>query len=115
MFLIDGGYSKIGESIIAYLKKKYENPVIYMMINTHPDKDHLSGLKTILENKKIEVEEIIMNRPWKDGGLKPEHFKDKRITPNILIDRIKDSFSLADEIEQLASKRGFKTKSADSR
>ena len=45
------------------------------------------------ENKKIEVEEIIMNRPWKDGGLKPEHFKDKRITPNSLADRIKESFS----------------------
>ena len=113
VFLIDGGYNKTGGSIIAYLKKKYENPVICMMINTHPDKDHLSGLKTILEDKKIEVEEIIMNRPWKDGGLKPEHFKDKRITPNSLADRIKESFSLADEIEQLASNRGIKIKSAD--
>ena len=112
IFLIDGGYNETGKLIIDHLKRQNRNPSICMMINTHPDLDHTSGLKAILEDEDIEVEEIFMNRPWKDGGLKPEHFKDKKITLNSLGDRIKNSFSLADEIEQLANRRSVKIKSA---
>ena len=105
VFLIDGGYEETGRAITEFLKRKYQKPIIYMMINTHPDLDHLSGLKAILEDRDITVEKIVMNRPWKDGKLKPEHFKDKRITPNSLAERIKNSFFMADEIENIAKCR----------
>lgn len=108
VFLIDGGYKETGKRIAEFLKKRYSEPAICMMINTHPDLDHLSGLKAILEDKDIKVEEIIMNRPWRDGGLKPEHFEDKRITPNSLTERLRDSFSMADEIEKMAKSRKIK-------
>lgn len=108
VFLIDGGYKETGKTIADFLKKRYVKQTICMMINTHPDLDHLSGLKTILEDEDVKIKEIIMNRPWRDGGLKPKHFKDKRITPNSLAERLRDSFSMADDIEYLAEHRKIK-------
>lgn len=50
IILIDGGYKETGEKIRQYIIDEYDNPVIHLMVNTHPDIDHISGLKTILEN-----------------------------------------------------------------
>ena len=75
------------------------------MVNTHPDIDHVSGLKNVLENKNIEVKKIVMNRPWKDAGLTPGHFTDGRITPNSLAERLRDAFAMADGIELIAKER----------
>lgn len=105
VILIDGGYKETGEKICRYIKGMYDNPVIHLMVNTHPDIDHISGLKTILENDEFEVKRIVMNRPWKDAGLKPEHFKDGRITKNSLAERLRDEFTMADDIEGIAKEK----------
>lgn len=105
VLLVDGGYNETGEKICHYIKTKYDDPVIHLMINTHPDLDHTSGLKTVLDNDDIKVKKIVMNRPWKDAGLKPEHFKDGRMTENSLAKRLKDEFAMADDIEGIAKKK----------
>ena len=109
--IIDGGYSQDGKRIIDYLLKRYGKKgkvVVDVVINTHPDLDHISGLKAILENDQVKVENLVFNRPWRDAGLKKEWFTDGRITKDSLINRIKDSFSLADELESIAIKKGIK-------
>lgn len=109
--IIDGGYSQDGQRIIDYLVKRYGKKgkaVIDVVINTHPDLDHISGLKTILESDQVKVENLVFNRPWRDAGLKKEWFTDGRITKDSLINRIKDSFSMADELECIAIKKGIK-------
>lgn len=107
VILIDGGYKDTGEKICQHMIAEYNDPVIHLMVNTHPDIDHTSGLKTILENDKIEVKRIVMNRPWKDAGLKPEHFKDGRITQNSLAERLRDEFAMADDIEGIAKRKNI--------
>lgn len=108
--IIDGGYSQDGQRIIDYLVTKYGKEgkvVVDVVINTHPDLDHISGLKTILESDQVKVENLVFNRPWRDAGLKKEWFTDGRITKDSLINRIKDSFSLADDLEAIATKKGI--------
>ena len=105
VILVDGGYKDTGEIISRHIIAEYDAPVIHLMINTHPDLDHTSGLKAILENDDIEVKNIVMNRPWKDAGLKPEHFKDGRMTENSLAKRLRDEFTIADDIEDIAQKK----------
>ena len=105
VILIDGGYKDAGEKICQHMIAEYNDPVIHLMVNTHPDIDHISGLKSILENDDIEVKKIVMNRPWKDAGLKPEHFKDGRITENSLAARLRDAFAMADDIENIANEK----------
>ena len=103
VILIDGGYEDTGEKICQHIKTKYDTPIIHLMVNTHPDIDHTSGLKAILENDDIEVKKIVMNRPWKDAGLDPKHFEDGRITENSLAARLKKAFAMADKIENIAN------------
>lgn len=109
--LIDGGYKETGESICAYLKKNYEEPRICMMINTHPDKDHISGFMAILEDDDITVESIYMNRPWKDSHFSTEFFNDRRITEHSLMGRIRAAFLIADKIEELAKSKDIEISS----
>lgn len=110
--IIDGGYSKTGEEIVSYLKEKYGNTdrkvKIDMIFNTHPDLDHISGLKKILESDDFQVKLLVFNRPWRDAGLKKTDFDDKRITTSSLAQRIKDEFSIADDLEDIANKKNIK-------
>lgn len=107
--IIDGGYSEDGQNMVDYLVKRYgdDNKVVVdVVFNTHPDLDHISGLKTILESDKLEVANLVFNRPWRDAGLKKEWFTDGRITQDSLINRIRDTFSIADDLESIAFKKG---------
>lgn len=81
--IIDGGYSEDGQRIVDYLVERYgedKKVIVDVVFNTHPDLDHISGLKTILESDKLEVANLVFNRPWRDAGLKKEWFADGRIT-----------------------------------
>ena len=110
--IIDGGYKENGEAIIGYLVDKYgsNGKVVKVdyVINTHPDLDHISGLKPILESDKLSICYLIFNRPWRDAGLNKGWFTDGRITKDSLANRIRDSFSIADDLEEIALKRKIK-------
>lgn len=108
--IIDGGYSEDGQRMVDYLVERYgedDKVVVDVVFNTHPDLDHISGLKTILESDKLEVANLVFNRPWRDAGLKKEWFTDGRITQDSLINRIRDTFSMADDLESIALKKGI--------
>lgn len=115
--IIDGGYADDGQRIVDYLVNKYSNGgknkvKVDYVFNTHPDLDHISGLKTVLESDKLKIGYLLYNRPWKDAGLKKEWFSDGRITKDSLVNRIKDSFGAADDLESLANKNGIKIHAA---
>ena len=107
LILIDGGYQKTGEAIIKYIKTHYDNHVIDYVFNTHPDRDHISGLIEVLSSDEIKVNHLVYNRPWVDASLKKEYFEDKRITSNSLLARIKKEFDLATQLEEIAEKKGI--------
>lgn len=104
--LIDGGYKETGDGIVKYIKQQCTTRHIDAVFNTHPDRDHISGLVTVLEDDDITVGFIVMNRPWRDSHFTKEMFNDQRITDNSLIKRLKDAFSLADEVEEIAESKG---------
>ena len=105
LVLIDGGYKETGESIVKHLKMVYSTPVIDIIFNTHPDRDHISGLLPVVNDTSITINYLAFNRPWKDAGFTNDFFRDKRITPYSLMERIRDSFQYADELEESAKKR----------
>lgn len=109
LILIDGGYQETGKHIIEYVKRKYPDNLRFDFIfNTHPDLDHISGIKVIVENQDINIGHLVMNRPWKDAGFTRQDFEDNRITNNSLLNRIKEEFSLVDDLETIAEKRKIK-------
>lgn len=104
VIVIDGGYTDDGQAILDYLTQLGIGR-IDLVVNTHPDEDHILGLITIFSDENIEIGELLMNRPWLDANLKVSYFKDGRITENSLNNRITDKFKKAYELEQLAIKK----------
>lgn len=60
--LVDGGTSDCGERIIQYLKQREISRLEYV-VNTHPDEDHVGGLKYVLESFPVEKFLISEIRP----------------------------------------------------
>ena len=111
LILIDGGYQETGKHIVKYVKRKYPNNLKFDFIfNTHPDLDHISGIKVILEDEDIEVGSLVMNRPWKDAGFTRQSFEDGRITLNSLLNRVKEAFGMANDLETIAKERSVEIK-----
>lgn len=101
--VIDGGYKGTAEAIKAQLQKyynckNYEGKLqIDLMILSHPDIDHVSGLVEIAKDPDIQIKKIMMHRPWEELSI--SWFKDGRITNNSLRQRLKDAFSKAYELD----------------
>lgn len=104
VILIDGGYKDTGNKVIEYMKSLGID-TINLMVNTHPDLDHISGLITIMESPDIKVDKLLYNRPWRDHNIHSNLFKDNRITENSLNKRLIESFKKAYELEQTALKK----------
>lgn len=104
LYVIDGGYQATGEQIVKFIKEVCKSKSVDLIINTHPDRDHISGIIKIIESDLI-VGGIVINRPWKDSGFTTDYFKDKRITENSLISRIKEEFDYANTVEELAKSK----------
>ncbi len=61
--VIDGGYQKDGKKIVdEYIHGYYNTDYIDLVISTHPDTDHISGLFEVLEN--VSVGKLWMHKPW---------------------------------------------------
>lgn len=102
--VIDGGYKSDGNKIIDFVQNVYKSNVIDLVILTHPDKDHVSGLITLFECEDIIIKQLVMHRPWNNDKINVDYFVDRRITDNSLNQRLKRAFSLAYQLEQLANK-----------
>lgn len=60
--IIDGGYIATGQNLVDLVEERYNTTHVDLVINTHPDKDHINGLKTVLE--ECTVTELMMHLPW---------------------------------------------------
>lgn len=101
VIVVDGGYNETGEKIIAYLKK-LNISVIDLVINTHPDIDHISGLIRLFEEQSLTIKKLIMNRPWRDSNITADYFADSRITDKSINQRMTEAFKKAYLLEQKA-------------
>lgn len=104
VILIDGGYQATGQKIIDYMRS-LDLDTINLMVNTHPDLDHISGLITIMDSSEIKVEKLLYNRPWRDHNITADLFADGRITDKSLNKRLTESFKKAYELEQSAKRK----------
>lgn len=69
LILVDAGNYQDGETILAHIRRYYENPVINLAIVTHPDDDHFGGFVKMLEmlsagdEDAISIERFWLNNP----------------------------------------------------
>ena len=110
IYVIDGGTQASGKALVQHIRKYYGAKRVDYLISTHPDMDHISGLKVVLE--ELEVGELWMHKPWDYASEIIDHIQDEdgRVTLDSLIKRIKESARLATEVEEMAKKKQQKKK-----
>lgn len=59
--VIDGGYNDTGKAIIDHLDQYYATNRIDLVVSTHPDADHINGLRTVVD--ELDVDELWMHLP----------------------------------------------------
>lgn len=64
--VIDGGFTDIGDDLVAHIMRFYHTNIVDLMISTHPDADHLNGLATVVE--QLQVRELMIHQPWLHPG-----------------------------------------------
>jgi beta-lactamase superfamily II metal-dependent hydrolase len=103
--IVDGGYLACGQMLLDTIAAHYGNPgYIDRVILTHPDGDHASGLRYVLENAS--VGELWMLRPWNYADELIERFP----TYNS-VDRLKSllrkKYSYVADLETIAEEKGI--------
>lgn len=99
--VIDGGTLESGQKIVDHINKQYQTNKVDYIISTHPDSDHSSGLRIVLE--KMEVSYLFMHLPWEHESQIEEFFKnDQNIS-----ERIQKSMEGIRDLEEIAFEKNI--------
>lgn len=99
--IIDGGSQSSGEALVRHVWDHYGSETVDLVLNTHPDIDHVSGLHAVLEH--LRVGQLAMHRPWMHAAQVRWTFRDGRLTDAGLSDNLRRSVEAAYSLEQAAS------------
>lgn len=106
IIVIDGGFKETGEKMVAHIREYYRNPEhIDLVVSTHPDNDHISGLAVILDN--FSVGQLLMHLPWEEHSGLASKFNDGRVTDNSISERLKRSLDAASDLHEKAVSKGI--------
>jgi beta-lactamase superfamily II metal-dependent hydrolase len=101
VIVIDGGTEDSGNALVEHLKTEYgKNTVVDHAISTHPDIDHASGLRKVLE--QFPVNNLWIHPLWHHASEILPLFDDKRCTVDGLARRIKSEYPIVSELIDLA-------------
>lgn len=104
----DGGFKIHGEAMVSILKKYYfaseSDPTIDIVICSHSDDDHATGLAELFNHFK--VTNLIMNRPWKFSDELFPLVDDGRKTKNSVENELKEKYASIATLEKIAADAG---------
>lgn len=103
--VVDGGFQYSGEEVVKHIKTYYNDPsFIDCVVATHPDGDHLGGLRTILE--EFDVGQLWMLRAWEYADELIDRFTRFTSVDN-LRKRLREIYPNVVALEEIAQKRGI--------
>lgn len=110
----DGGFDEHGEEMIKHMNRYYfgdpdnkrrsVDKKIDFVVVSHPDQDHATGVKLILEN--FEVGKLVMNRPWLYASELYDKVKDGRATEESLEKSLREKYETIAQLEEIAMRKG---------
>jgi len=103
VFIIDGGNSDSGDALVKHVTDVYKTDKVDRVILTHPDADHASGLRNVIE--ELKVGKIWMHCPWNHWTDVKDSIVDGRVTKKSFTDTLREAYQFAHDIEQLAKKK----------
>jgi beta-lactamase superfamily II metal-dependent hydrolase len=98
--VIDAGFQATGERMVKHILQHYNTNRVNLMISTHPDGDHLNGLRPVIE--QLQVDELMIHQPRQHAGRRVSEFRNLESIDNLILaararnTRISDPFTGAD-------------------
>ena len=105
VMVIDGGTKESGQKLVDHIREYYTTSSVDLVVNSHPDADHSSGLSVVLE--QLKVGKLWMHRPWMHSSRILSMFRDGRITTGGLSKKLRASLEDARELERVAQSQGI--------
>lgn len=102
---IDGGTVESGKALVEHVKKHYGTDRVDLAILSHPDTDHASGMREVVENLKGGV--VAMHLPWNHSADVKALLDDNRVTAGSLKEKAKKNLTAAREVETIARQKGW--------
>jgi len=105
VIVVDGGSKVSGQALVNHLNAHYATDGhIDLVIMTHPDGDHASGLTVILN--QMTVGHLAMHLPWEYGDILADNVTDGRLTPQSISKSIADDLDHAKAVYDIAISKG---------
>ncbi len=101
--VIDGGFKEDGNKLVDHIVDWYGTNSVDLVISTHPDNDHVSGLRPVLE--QLDVATLWMHRPWSRARVIRD-LVEGRLTAKSISRRLQASLNTATELEDIARENG---------
>lgn len=102
VMVIDGGYTVAGTALVNHIRTHFGTSTVAMVVSTHPDQDHICGLKVVLE--ELDVRQLLMHQPQKhpEALRKAEQMTAKSAAFG---EALQKSLEGASELEQIANRK----------
>lgn len=102
--VVDGGYEQTGHDLCDHIQRYYGTRQVDFVISTHPDNDHMSGLRVVLQ--RMRVQQLWMHVPWAHTQQILPLFRSRRwLAPN-LENELTRQYPYIAELLQLATQQG---------
>lgn len=102
--IVDGGYEDTGREICDHIRQWYsQTPVIDFVVSSHPDNDHMSGLRVVME--QLPVRELWMHVPWLHAARIQHLFRSRRWTTQGLEGEFRRQYNYVADLVDLAQKQ----------
>ena len=103
--IIDGGFLETGKNLVEHVANYYDpNGYVDLIVSTHPDEDHCSGLRVVLDS--FEVGQLWMHQPWSHStDLVREGVSVKRLS-RALSESAQRSLAASSDLQELANASG---------
>jgi beta-lactamase superfamily II metal-dependent hydrolase len=105
VMVVDGGNKDSGAALVSHIQGYYGTSDVDLVVNTHADADHASGLSVVLE--ELTVKKLWMHLPWNRLEHVHELVQDGRITHDSLEARIEEALEAAHALEEIAGEKGI--------
>ncbi|WP_406391342.1 hypothetical protein OG806_08190 [Streptomyces sp. NBC_00882] len=104
VIVIDGGYLDDGEALVEHIRKHYNTGIVDLVVSTHPDRDHISGLRVVLE--QLTVKKLLMHKPWSHSNGMAQAKMILSLNARALRTELRDSLQGATDLEEVAKAQG---------
>jgi beta-lactamase superfamily II metal-dependent hydrolase len=103
--VIDGGFVDDGDKVVDHIQTFYKSASVDLVVSTHPDNDHVGGLKTVIDN--LEVGELWMHLPANHSAALAEG-KAVAYSNHAFSETLTKSLQGADDLEARARAKGIR-------